>query len=81
MKVKSQSEVAQSCLTLATSWTAVYQAALSMGFSRQEYWSGVPLPSPLEKIYNPKILLFVVFNNLYFIAVLGVLHSEFDCIQ
>ena len=35
----------------------------------------------LEKIYNPKILLFVDFNDLYFIAVLGVLHSEFDCIQ
>ena len=31
---------------LATPWTAVYQAPLSMGFSRQEYWSGVPLPSP-----------------------------------
>ena len=30
---------------LATSWTAAYQAPLSMGFSRQEYWSGMPLPS------------------------------------
>ena len=30
---------------LATPWTAAYQAPLSMGFSRQEYWSGVPLPS------------------------------------
>ena len=95
MKVKSQSEVTQSCLTLsdpmdcslpgssihgifqarvlewgaiafsnawkwkvkvkllgctqllATSWTAAYQAPPSMGFSRQEYWSGVPLPSPM----------------------------------
>jgi len=28
-----------------TSWTAAYQAPPSMGFSRQEYWSGVPLPS------------------------------------
>ena len=46
MKVKSESEVAQSCLTLATPWTAAHQAPLSMGFSRQEYWSGVPLPSP-----------------------------------
>ena len=33
----------------ATPWTAAYQAPPSMGFSRQEYWSGVPLPSP----YNP----------------------------
>ena len=46
MKVKSESEVAQSCLTLATPWTAAYQAPLSMGFSRQKYWSRVPLPSP-----------------------------------
>ena len=33
---------------LATPWTAAHQAPPSMGFSRQEYWSGVPLPSPLE---------------------------------
>ena len=33
---------------LATPWTAAYQAPPSMGFSRQEYWSGVPLPSPWE---------------------------------
>ena len=46
MKVKSETEVAQSCLTLATPWTAAYQAPPTMGFSRQEYWSGVPLPSP-----------------------------------
>ena len=31
---------------LAAPWTAAYQAPPSMGFSRQEYWSGVPLPSP-----------------------------------
>ena len=30
----------------ATPWTAAYQAPLSMGFSRQEYWGGLPLPSP-----------------------------------
>ena len=36
-----------SCVRLlGTPWTAAYQAPLSMGFSRQEYWSGVPLPSP-----------------------------------
>ena len=46
MKVKSESEVTQSCPTLATPWTAAHQAPLSMGFSRQKYWSGVPLPSP-----------------------------------
>ena len=31
---------------LATPWTAAYQAPPPMGFSRQEYWNGVPLPSP-----------------------------------
>ena len=46
MKVKSESEVAQSCLTLSTPWAAAYQAPPSMRVSRQECWSGVPLPSP-----------------------------------
>ena len=41
MKVKSESEVTQSC---PTPWTAASQAPPSMEFSRQEYWSGVPLP-------------------------------------
>ena len=36
----------QSCLTLWTLWTIVHQTFLSMGFSRQEYWSGLPFPSP-----------------------------------
>ena len=49
MKVKSESEVAQSCPTLAIPWTAAHQAPLSMGFSRQKYWSGVPLPSPTKQ--------------------------------
>ena len=47
MKVKSESEVTQSCLILSDPWTAAHQTPLSMGFSRQEYWSGMPLPSPL----------------------------------
>ena len=38
--------VAQACPTLATPWTVACQAPLSMGFSRQECWSGVPFPSP-----------------------------------
>ena len=42
VKVKSLSCV----LLLATPWTAAYQAPPSMGFSGQQYWSGVPLPSP-----------------------------------
>ena len=46
VKMKSESEVAQWYRPLATPWTAAYQGPPSMGFSRQEYWSGVPLPSP-----------------------------------
>ena len=42
VKVKSLSPVR----LLETPWTAAYQAPPPMGFSRQEYWSGVPLPSP-----------------------------------
>ena len=51
VKVKSLSRVQ----LLATPWTAAYQAPPSMGFSRQEYWSGVPLPSPV---------VFPIFFNL-----------------
>ena len=49
VKVKSLSHVWLS----ATSWTAAHQAPLSMGFSRQEYWSGVPLPTPQGNITQP----------------------------
>ena len=55
MKVKSESEVTQSCRTLATPWTAAHQAPPSMGFSRQKYWSGVPLPSPTDYTYQQNI--------------------------
>ena len=46
MKVKSESESLSRVRLLATPWTAAYQAPPSMGFSRQEYRSGLPLPSP-----------------------------------
>ena len=36
----------QSCLTLMTTWPVARQAPLSMGLSRQEYWSGLPCPPP-----------------------------------
>ena len=44
VKVKSLNRVRLS----GTPWTAAFQAPPSMGFSRQKYWSGVPLPSPLS---------------------------------
>ena len=48
VKVKSFSRVQPS----ATPWTAAYQAPSSMGFSRQEYWSGFPLPSLPHSLNN-----------------------------
>ena len=50
VKVKSLSRVP----LLLTPWTAAYQAPLSMGFARQEYWSGVPSPSPLFTLPSSK---------------------------
>ena len=45
-QVSEVSEVTQSFVSnSATPWSVAYQAPLTMGFSRQEYWSGVPLPS------------------------------------
>ena len=52
VKVKSLSRVQLS----ATPWTAAYQAPPSMGFSRQEYWRGVPLPSPADDTRTRKMI-------------------------
>ena len=61
MKVKSLSPVR----LLATPWTAAYQALPPMGFSRQEYWSGVPLPSPRHWEYEANnIFRVIVLTNL-----------------
>ena len=46
--------VAKLCWTLATPWTVAGQAPLSVGFPRQEYWIGLPLPSP-GNLPNPRI--------------------------
>ena len=58
MKLKSLSHVRLS----ATPWAAAYQAPPSMGFSRPEYWSGVPLPSMLQCLENP--ILFSAISGL-----------------
>ena len=66
VKGKSLSRVRPS----ATPWTAAFQAPPFMGFSRQEYWSGVPLPSPvhyltLEKYFScPSQIFKVLFQNM-----------------
>ena len=45
--------VTKLCLTLATPWTVAHEAPLSMGFSRQESWSGLPFPPPGD-LPNPE---------------------------
>ena len=60
MKVKSLSRVRPS----ATPWTAAYQAPPPMGFSMQEYWSGVPLPSPKEELESLESLLMKVKEEI-----------------
>ena len=54
---------------LVTPWTAAYQAPPSMGFSRQEYWSGVPLPSPLPSLvtYKSKQSQWTIQTSLCFL--------------
>ena len=61
MKVKSLSRVR----LFATPWFAAYQAPPSMGFSRQEYWSGVPLPSPIYEILVFKLSKYNLLIDFY----------------
>ena len=54
-----------SCVQLLeTPWTAAYQAPPPMGFARQEYWSGVPLPSPMYMVHGGKFVIF--YHNKFF---------------
>ena len=53
MKEKSESEVAQSCPTLSNPMDYSLPGSSVHGFSRQEYWSGVPLPSPMKESSLP----------------------------
>ena len=65
MKVKSES--GRSVTThrlIATPWNAAHQAPPSMGFSRQEYWSGLPLPSPEEISSLSHSIVFLYFFAL-----------------
>ena len=62
--------VTKSCLTLMTPWTVACQTPLSMGFSRQEYGSGLPFPSPatssslpLKTVYDFKTGHFKAWRN------------------
>ena len=72
------------CVRLfATPWAVAYQAPPSKGFSRQEYWSGVPLPSPIPS-YGYSILYSICFinhSNLIPIAVEAVLNIQNNNLQ
>ena len=71
VKVKSLSRVRPSM----TPWTAAFQAPPSMGFSRQEYWSGVPLPSPSELMHNYISTLRILFtSHLKFLSSFPSIH-------
>ena len=56
MNYDSGGLIAKSCPTLETPWTIACQAPLSMGFSRQEYWSGLPFSSSGD-LSDPRIVL------------------------
>ena len=59
VKVKSLSRVR----LLATPWIAAYQAPPSMGFSKQEYWSRVPLPSPFLPTVVDMMFIWIKFSH------------------
>ena len=86
MKVKSEREVARSCPTLSDPWTTAHQAPPSMGFSRQEYWSGVPLPSPVvnsKHLYLLKTLPLGCTESASFsflLTGLNFMHGPHDCL-
>ena len=64
-----------SCLTLAIPRTVACQASLSMGFSKQEYWSGLPLPSSLG-LWIPEVQGVVLFIFVSSVLVVSAQHME-----
>ena len=80
MKVNSLSRV----WLPAIPWTAAYQAPVSMGVSRQEYWTGLPVPSPWKELCSFPLFCFPLFlcidhqGRLSYLSLLffGTLHSD-----
>ena len=63
--------VAKSCPTPATPWTVACQAPPSMGFSKQQYWSGLPFPSPIYSYtmyHNGNCMIIHVISNIMLIS-------------
>ena len=75
-KWKVKVELLSRVWLLATPWTAAYQAPPPMGFSRKEYWSGVPLPSPWDQIPLSFSYFFLLESECLFYAcsILGDTH-------
>ena len=71
-KLRKVRQCTKSCLTLATPWTVACQAPLSMGFSRQEYWSGLQLPY-ISLMYVLGISFRTFFSFLVFLWDLKVI--------
>ena len=76
VKVKSLSRVWLS----ATPWTAAHKAPPSVGFSRQEYWSGVSLPSPATTCYSWNQHITTHTNHVWWCCERGIWLSQNDCI-
>jgi len=71
-----------SCVRLcATPWTAAHQAPMSMGFSRQEYWSGLPFPSPALLPYLPKNKINVLNEKIIIMQLLTLLHELYNIVD
>ena len=78
IRIESESEVAQTCLTLSNPMDYSPPGPLSMGFSRQEYWSGVPLPSPLTTARHTSYCLFRVLVYVIISSFLSLLNIYFN---
>ena len=68
-RISGVRQCTKSCPTLVTPWTVACQAPLSMRFSRQEYWSGLPSPSPGDFFFLIRLkMYFNKFRLHYFIS-------------
>jgi len=77
--------VTQSCQTVCNLWTVAHQAPLAMGFSRQEYWSGLPFSSPIELFMVALYWLYCFLQNFWYCLLFVMLNNfvlhlrNFEC--
>src|SRR5574340_465278 len=76
MKEKSESEVAQSCLTLSDPMDCSLPGSSVPGFSRQEYWSEMPLPSPIIYISHYIYIYIYIYLIIYIYMYICIYHSH-----